>query len=288
MQLERAADDGTSLTFGYSGVLNVDLTHAISAGDVAGVSFAKGGGGGGPGGGGGGTTAFPNYISGPTTASAGFNIEIEFKGTWTTAYHDIFVAAANRLTALILGDVPNATIIGGKGKPTVVDDILISAEMTNIDGVGGILGQAGPTAIRTVGSLPAKAIMQFDIADADSYLSANLFDDIVLHEMSHSLGFGSIWNLVGVVQDGLFTGAAAVSQYVAMGGDAAGIPVEQDGGSGTAGSHWDEDTFGAELMTGYIDNPNYFTAMSAASFADIGYAITGNFTGIVDSGYVLA
>ena len=50
--------------------------------------------------------------------------------------------------------------------------------------------------------------------------------------------------------------------------------MEQDGGSGTAGSHWDEETFGNELMTGYInDGPNYFTAMSAASFKDLGYVI---------------
>ena len=31
------------------------------------------------------------------------------------------------------------------------------------------------------------------------------------------------------------------------------FPVEQDGGSGTAGSHWDEETFGNELMTGYVN-----------------------------------
>ena len=32
------------------------------------------------------------------------------------------------------------------------------------------------------------------------------------------------------------------------------IAVEQDGGSGTAGSHWDEETFNNELMTGYIND----------------------------------
>jgi hypothetical protein len=37
-----------------------------------------------------------------------------------------------------------------------------------------------------------------------------------------------------------------------MGGTGSGIPVEQDGGSGTAGSHWNGEIFGNELMTGYI------------------------------------
>ena len=59
--------------------------------------------------------------------------------------------------------------------------------------------------------------------------------------------------------------------------------VEQDGGSGTAGSHWDEDTFHNELMTGYIDSgSNPFSAMSAASFADLGYVLSGTYTSHTD------
>ncbi len=68
-----------------------------------------------------------------------------------------------------------------------------------------------------------------------------------------------------------------------------GIPVEQDGGAGTAGSHWDEETFGNELMTGYInEGENYFTAMSAASFEDIGYVITAGLRILADTGYIFA
>jgi hypothetical protein len=60
-----------------------------------------------------------------------------------------------------------------------------------------------------------------------------------------------------------------------------------NGGSGTAGSHWDEDTFGNELMTGYINTgENYFTKMSAASFADLGYVLDPNYGTAVDSGYI--
>ncbi|HYJ30926.1 MAG TPA: leishmanolysin-related zinc metalloendopeptidase [Allosphingosinicella sp.] len=74
-----------------------------------------------------------------------------------------------------------------------------------------------------------------------------------------------------------------------MGGSGNGLPVEQDGGAGTAGSHWDEERFGNELMTGNInEGANYFTAMSAASFADMGYVISPNYEALSDAGYVFA
>jgi hypothetical protein len=267
-----------------SELIGIDLTHIIHTHDVA---SAKGGGSGG-GGGGGGTTSFAPYTSGPATASAGYNITIEFKGSWTQAYYDIFKASADRLTTLIIGELPDVTVYGAKGGPKAVDDILITAELGPIDGLYGILGQAGPTAVRTNGSLPATAQMKFDIADVDA-MGLATFSEVVLHEMAHSLGFGSIWDRLGLVTNGLFTGPMAVGEYHDMGGTGSGIPVEQDGGSGTAGSHWDEEIFGNELMTGYINSgENYFTAMSAASFADLGYVISPNYEALSDAGYVFA
>ena len=266
-------------------LVGIDLTHIIHTSDVA---FAKGGNGGGGngggGGGGGGTTSFAPYTSGPSSASAGYNITIEFKGSWTTQYYEIFKAAADKLTSLIVGEIPNVTVYGGKGGPKTVDDILISAELGAIDGAGSILGQAGPTAVRTASSLPATATMKFDIADVDA-MGPILFADVVLHEMAHSLGFGSIWDRLGLVTNGLFTGEYAVAEFLDMGGSGSGIPVEQDYGAGTAGSHWDEETFVNELMTGFIDNENYFTEMSAASFADLGYVINPNYGSVVEAGY---
>ena len=264
-------------------LIGIDLTHRIDASEVA---YAKGGNGGGGGGGGGGTTSFAPYTSGPELASAGYNITIEFTGSWTQELYEIFVAAAERLTALIVGEIPNVTVYGSKGGPKTIDDIVIQAELGEIDGLYGVLGQAGPTAVRTDSSLPATAIMKFDIADVND-MGLAAFEDVVLHEMAHSLGFGSIWDRLGLVTNGLYTGAEAVGEYVAMGGSGSGIPVEQDGGSGTAGAHWDEETFGNELMTGYINaGENYFTAMSAAAFADLGYVITEDYANWADAGYV--
>lgn len=269
-------------------VVGVDLTHIIHTNDVDAARGGNGGGGhggGGGGGGGGGTSSFTPYTSGSADGS-GFNITIQFNGTWTQELHDVFVDAANQLTSIIAGDVPNVTV-RNHGTTTQVDDIVISAELGQIDGLYGVLGQAGPTSVRTGSYLPATATMQFDIVDVND-MGTTVFSEVVLHEMSHSLGFGSIWGYLGLVTNGQYTGANAVDAYHDLGGTGT-IAVEQDGGSGTAGSHWDEETFGNELMTGYInDGMNYFTGMSAASFADLGYHLSSNYLAYTDPGYVLA
>lgn len=262
-------------------LVGIDLTHIIHTNDVA---AAKGGGGGGGSGGGGGGTSFAPYTSG---APGAYNITIEFKGSWTQSAYDIFVSSANLLTSIIVGDLPNVTVYGTKGGPKTVDDILITAELGYIDGVGNVLGQAGPTSLRTAGSLPATATMKFDSADVTD-MGPVVFADVVIHEMAHSLGFGSIWSRLGLVTNGQFTGTNAVAAYHELGGTASGIAVEQDYGAGTAGSHWDEATFDNELMTGFInDGENYFTKMSAASFADLGYRLSSNYEAYVETGYLI-
>lgn len=264
-------------------VRGIDLTHVLHTTDVeGGLSAAKGGGKPGGGGGGGGTS-FPDYVSGPTNTASGFNITLHFTGDgWTQPLVEMFKRAADFYTSLIVGDLPSVKVIGS-GKPTTVDDIVINAEISAIDGSGGVLGQAGPTAVRTDGSLPATAIMQFDVADVNDFNAQGLFDDIVFHEMGHSLGFGSIWSMLGLVNgSGFFTGAEAMSQSLIEYGTSQ-IWVEQEGGGGTAGSHWDEETYDNEIMTGYINDANYLSHMSAGSFEDLGYQLANNYQAVADS-----
>ena len=271
------------LPFSTDKITGVDLTHVIHTSEVA----ASGGGHGSAKPGTGGGTSFSPYTSGAADGQAGYDITIEFTGTaWTQALHDAFVTAADRLTSLIIGDLPNVSV-RAKGGIKTVDDITITAELGNIDGLYGVLGQAGPTSVRTGSSLPATAQMKFDIVDVND-MGLSVFSQVILHEMSHSLGIGSIWDRLGLVSNGEFIGAGAVSEYHRLGGTHAGVPVEQDGGSGTAGSHWDEETFHNELMTGYInDGNNPFSAMSAASFGDLGYQIRSDYQGWADA-YFLA
>jgi hypothetical protein len=259
----------------------VDLTHIIHTHDV---EAAKGGGNGGGGGGSGGGSSFSPYTSGSADGS-GYNIKIIFNGTWTQELHDTFVQAANYLTSFIAGDLPNVSV-RSKGGVTTVDDISITAELGAIDGLYGVLGQAGPTSLRTGSNLPATAQMQFDIVDVND-MGVAVFSEVVLHEMSHSLGFGSIWDRLGLVSNGNYTGTAANDAFHALGGTGF-IQVEQDGGAGTAGSHWDEKLYDNELMTGYInDGNNYFSEMSVASFKDMGYVLRPDYLTFAEHGYTL-
>ena len=235
-----------------------------------------------------------SYTSG---ADGGFNITVDFIGTWDAKLKASFIAAADYLSTVITGDLADVDYNG-----RLIDDIVIEASLTNIDGEGGVLGRAGPTVVRTADYLPVMGVMEFDVADAQAYDADGLFDDIVLHEMLHTLGMGTLWDYKGLVEttvvddngtkrptddivESLYTGTKAKESY---GGDGM-IFVETDGGSGTAGGHWDEETYQLELMTGYIgyfdpdtgwSDANYLSAWSLASLADLGYEVDGSATGL--------
>ncbi len=245
------------------------------------------------------TTAEPSsggtvtsYTSG---ASGAYNITITFNGTWTSSLQGVFKAAADRLSDLITGDVPDVRVNG-----KIIDDINISAELESIDGVGGLLGQAGPTALRSDSYLPAAAAMQFDSADAHSYYDQGLFDEIVTHEILHCVGFASIWGYLGLTEGPSFIGPHAVAEYNKLvdeyatmhGGSTilsngitlakGSVPLETGGGSDTAGSHWSEAVFENEMMTGYINllisgstaPADPLSMMTVASLRDLGYDIS--------------
>lgn len=260
----------------------VDLSHTVFTDDIAalsGGSKVAGGGGAAVSGGG---SSYGDFTS--SVAGSSYNITIHFEGSnWTAAEHQAFVDAANRISSLIVGDVPNVTVFGLKGGPKQVDDIYFTAELKNIDGVGGILGQTGPTSVRAGTYLPATATMQFDSADAQHYVDTGQFGVIVLHEMLHGVGFGSIWSYLHLTSGSTFVGAHAEAEYGALiGSGPTPVPLETGGGSGTAGSHWSEAVFDHELMTGYIDAlPDPLSRMTVASLQDLGYSV--NYAGPIDS-----
>lgn len=227
-----------------------------------------------------GTIPLTDYTSGGP-ASTAYNVTIEFVGTWTAELQNAFIEAADYLSTIILGDLPDALVDG-----VTIDDISITATLDTIDGVGGILGSAGPREIRNDGTyLPATGAMTFDSADAQNQLGLGNWEAIILHEMMHAMGFGSLWSLMGLTSGSVgggdirFTGANATDVYqtefpdIAANdpGSLSGVPIETDGGSGTAGSHWDELLFNAELMTGYVDTGGFVSLMTIAALEDMGY-----------------
>lgn len=217
------------------------------------------------------------YVSGhgQNGVTSNYNVEVVFQGTWPASLRDDFVRAADYLSTIIRGDLPD-----WRG----VDDLRINATLQQMDGAGGTLGFAGPTAIRGNG-LPTQGQMTFDIADAGTLEAQGSFAEVALHEMMHCVGLGTVWDLLGLTEGSpqsgsmRFTGENATQAYHAIfpqiagrdPGASRGVPVETDGGEGTAGGHWDEDTFGTELMTGYHNRGNFISGMTVASLEDMGY-----------------
>ena len=166
--------------------------------------------------------------------------------------------------------------------------LTIYALGAQIDGKGGVLGQAGPIG-RTVyeNSLFAYSvtgIMRFDTEDLVNLERQNTLFDVIIHEMAHVIGFGTLWDQTQLFPgsqsvykagSGRYTGSYALNTYQEeFNTNASFIPVERDGGSGTEDSHWDEQWLGgsSELMTGYLESRStYLSNTTIASFADIGY-----------------
>ena len=265
----------TAFPAGGHDVLFVAIDSAASAqGGKPGGGGGGGSGGGGPGGGsnGGGGGSSGSYFAGSGDGEAGFDIWIEFRGTgWTVELQQAFQDAADYFTTVITEDIGGGANYRGK----YVDDLYITAELASIDGSGGVLGQAGPVALWSATELTAAGQMQFDVADANNFFNLGLWDDIVTHELMHVLGFGSLWNYGDnpLVSGDQYLGEAGLTAYQNLFETATYIPVETDGGSGTAGSHWDNDALGHELMTGYIDGNNYLSEFSVMSLADLGYTV---------------
>jgi hypothetical protein len=160
-----------------------------------------------------------------------------------------------------------------------VDDLLLFVEFDEIDGPNGVLGQAGPCYIRSDSRIPLIGSLTLDAADLQQADLTSTLDDIVLHEIGHVLGFGTIWEEKGLLtgargSDPRFTGAQALSAYRVSDPSPASVPVENAGSTGTRDGHWRDSVFGRELMTGFLNRaPNPLSAITIGSLADLGYAI---------------
>lgn len=220
-----------------------------------------------------GTTGAYTLIAQTVPNSIGFQITLTFDGL-TASQQAIFQQAANRWAEIILGDLPDVTV-GGE----TIDDVKISASARFIDGVGRILGQAAPTGLRSDTYLPYQGFMQFDSADMASMESSGQLYPVILHEMGHVLGIGTIWRNKGLLtgagtSNPRFIGAQATAAYNRIFNNTeTSVPVENTGGSGTQDAHWRDTTMPYEIMTGYISSRNYITEITVGSLADLGYFV---------------
>lgn len=211
---------------------------------------------------------------------AAYKIEVQFLGGLTESQMAAFKTAADRWSRVIVGDLPSV-VVGG----VVIDDLLIEAQGVAIDGVGKVLGQAGPTNLRPANAgaaafLPAKGLMSFDTADLARMEADGTLVDVIAHEMGHVIGIGTIWDRKGLLANAgtanpTFTGSAAKREYGKLRGTGpTAVPVENTGRPGTRDGHWRETVFRNELMSGFISElGNPLSRVTVASLEDLGYKV---------------
>ncbi|MHA0036271.1 leishmanolysin-related zinc metalloendopeptidase [Deinococcus sp. PESE-13] len=218
-------------------------------------------------------------------ATEPYNITLKFAPGSDPSVVSAMQAAANRWQSVITQGQPDATAsipAGACGSNAAfsgtIDDILVFTGNTSIDGPGGVLAQSGPCSVRTSTGLTTYSTLVFDTADLGQF--SGQLADIAVHELGHSLGIGSLWSRFRIVSgtgtsNPVYTGTNGVREYRAAGGTLSSVPVENQGGQGTAGSHWRETTFKTELMTGYLNSGvvNPLSRMSVGSLQDMGYAV---------------
>ena len=226
-----------------------------------------------------------------TAPVSNFNITLQFLTSATPAQQAAFTNAKARWEAAITGDIPDIDVTGapacdGTTSTGLVDDVLILIKLEPIDGVGQILGSAGPCIIRNASRLTAIGVMRFDTADLAALETNGSLSDVILHEMGHVLGYGTLWDdpafnfLTGAcTTTPTYTGPNALAAFTGQnGGSGTSIPVENFPGTppscnnGTRDSHWEEDVFRSEIMTGFISGTfRPLSLTSIQSLKDLGY-----------------
>ncbi len=237
--------------------------------------------------------ATPVFRASGTPIVSAYNIELRPLSPMTPAQAAAFASAAARWSGIIVGDLPSDRVVAAPGdcfdnspaQDEVIDDVVIFATVDSLDGPGGILGGASPCWIRDVGSLTLVGGMVFDSADLGMLESLGILEAVILHEMGHVLGIGTLWDYMtpsllvnGGTADPYFNGVNGVFRFgLAGGGSYPGtpVPVENQGGPGTADGHWRETIMGRELMTGYVSlTANPLSTITVGSLADMRYTVS--------------
>lgn len=236
----------------------------------------------------------PSPTASPTPSAGGFNIEIEFiDNSLSPSQRNIVLQAARRWEQIITGDLPDVTLtlqagFCGAGFPPTplvnrpVDDLLVQVTGARLlssppesDGPGRVVGQAGPCGpLRPGIRIIPYARIGIDPADLGRLEDRGSLFDVVLHELGHALGFGTVPNwspllLNSGTTNPRFAGRQATAEYNSLGGSG-NVPVQVEP---PPEGHWRR-TLGLELMTPVLPLPPARPALSritAAAMQDLGF-----------------
>lgn len=237
----------------------------------------------------------------PRLPFCGFNIELVFvDDSFTPAQQDIIRDAAAHWERVIIGDVPDidhyqqypmdewSDFLEGQIQVNdVIDDLRIFVAARDIDGWDGTVALAWPSEIRTIGGLPILAQIKCDPAVLSG--GTEYFYSVMLHEIGHALGFGTIWRYLGLLQNPSLDSAGRVDTYFS--GGLARVAFDHAGGRTYTGRkvpvensplfgvdvHWREFVFWNELMSSFLWSDDIgiapLSAITIQAIADMGYTV---------------
>ncbi|MXX54337.1 MAG: hypothetical protein F4205_04670 [Gemmatimonadetes bacterium] len=229
----------------------------------------------------------------------GFQIDLAFATALSSAQQAAFYDAAERwMTILTNTELPDVTVNGpldcaGEYEQPVetIDDLMIVASVVEIDGPGAVLGRAGPCRLRSGSYLPYFGRMEFDVADLEEMERSGTLKPVILHEMAHVLGIGTLWQHLNLLANPSLEAGRQVDTYLPL--PLAVAAFDQAGGVGYTGGgkvpvankgirpgsddgHWRKSVLGTELMTSAINAHAQSIPLSAISIqalADLGYTV---------------
>ena len=239
-----------------------------------------------------------------------FDIELIFLQNGSPQQDEVIRTAARKWESVIsqgvydldLTENPIAAGTCGEGSPAIagqVDDVVMFVSIDSIDGPGRVLARAGPCGQRlrafqfegypTIWKGVIAGGMEFDEDDMARLGASGTLLSTVTHEMGHALGFGTMWELMDLIEDPTvntgnptadvhFTGPLARAAFDRLGGrnyrGGAVVPLESGGNLGRSDSHWRESVFENELMTPFLSGGvEPFSLITIEAMADIGYNV---------------
>ncbi len=206
-----------------------------------------------------------------------FDIELIFVGSFAEKHRNMLQYVSRRWMAVIVEELPDyeftqgwSGTCGGQSYEIPagerIDDLRIYMTTFGEDDYPDAVGWGGPDLLRDETHLPVLGCTGFDLERADLEITG-------LHEVGHVLGFGTVWDNLGFLQeldgDTHFSGPLAIAAFDDAGGTGytgAKVPVKKmDGG------HWRSPAIDFELMS--PPGGPYLSAITVQSFADLGYGV---------------
>ncbi len=231
------------------------------------------------------TQTFAVFVRPGPVEGDGFDITLVFTDAVPQTYRPAMEAAAATWMQILSGTEWEDVSFGspqecrgiGIGAQTV-NDMVVVVDAFEMDGDLGTAARAG-TCTRRADSSPVLGYVFFDEVDLGTLQAYGDLEEIMLHELTHVLGFGFRWVLLGLLDqdsdpvfDPHFTGSRAIAAFDDAGGtNYTGAKVPTEPGQG----HWRDSVFGNELMDSflYVNRREPLSAITLEALVDMGFRV---------------